>query len=334
MQQFLKQPGPDPAIKTPNDSAPAMFGHLNVLVNAITALQNAPQLNPSEFWNVNGNISAPNNKLGFINTDNPLTIISNNVQLGKIFLSNIFLGNQSDTIYSVSQNNFIGMFAGFNSSHFGSNFIGAESGYQSLAGSYNNFIGFKSGRNAANGSHNIYIGSESGLSALGSEHIFIGRNTGKNNTALGSIIAIGANAAVNNTKSVVICLGPSSGFANTGNDLIGLGRNTGYGNSGNELLCIGNFAGNGNTGNFCIAIGTEALVGNKKNNVIGFGKNAGFNNNLIGVTGATIFKTEYLPEFANHTAALAGITIGNGAVAGNTYLYRRSSDNSIGYVSL
>lgn len=35
MRKFIKQPGRDPDIKTPNDSAPAMFGHLNTIVDEI-----------------------------------------------------------------------------------------------------------------------------------------------------------------------------------------------------------------------------------------------------------------------------------------------------------
>jgi len=75
MEQFqLGNTGRDPIIRTENDRVPARFGHLNVIVNAITALQEVPP--GSGIASVTGDIvdnTDPLNPIISIATDGSLT---------------------------------------------------------------------------------------------------------------------------------------------------------------------------------------------------------------------------------------------------------------------
>jgi len=124
--------------------------------------------------------------------------------------------------------------------------------------------------------------------------------------------------------------GTEAGSSNTGTNVLALGNSAGNGNSGNNIVAFGSTAARNNSGNNVIGIGENTVVGNGGNNVIGLGTGAGNNNGLAGMT---IISNDFLPSFADHTAAVAAINAGNGATTG-TYLYHNQATDSIGAVRI
>jgi hypothetical protein len=98
--------------------------------------------------------------------------------------------------------------------------VGSFSGYANTSGILNTFIGTSSGRNNTTGSNNTMLGINTGQNSNGSNNTFIGalsgtgNTTGSSNTTLGynaqagaalsNAIAIGANANVTQSNSMVL----------------------------------------------------------------------------------------------------------------------------------
>jgi trimeric autotransporter adhesin len=115
--------------------------------------------------------------------------------------------------------------------------LGGNAGYTNLSGAQNTCIGFNSGFNNRTGSFNLFLGTSSGLntnSASANGNVFIGVNsgtdnvTGSNNTVIGTnstlggqtgltyATAIGADASVTQSNSIVLGKsGTSVGIGNT-----------------------------------------------------------------------------------------------------------------------
>ena len=72
-------------------------------------------------------------------------------------------------------------------------------------------------------------------------------------------------------------------------------------------------------------------MGSTGNNVNAFGYQAHKGGTL---SGQTVFANATLPTFANRAAATTAITVPNGAVAGNTYLYYNQTTFAIEGVRL
>lgn len=198
---------------------------------------------------------------------------------------------------------------------------------------------------------NNYQGTGAGVGNTGSSVIAIGfqagfNNTGNNVNALGiraarantggNINAIGQYAAQGNTANNINAIGANAGLLNTGEFLTAIGQDAGNENTGFNVEAIGSEAGMQNIGNNVIAIGKQSAASNTGNNVIALGNQAGINN---GISGVVIIANTELKSFANYAAAtdplsLLSITVANGAVAGNTYLYHDQATNSIGAVRL
>ena len=166
-----------------------------------------------------------------------------------------------------------------------------------------------------------------------------GNGAGRNNTGV-SLNAFGTDAGRDNASDNVNAFGESSATSNTGNDLNAMGGLSGYGNEGDSVNAFGANACNGNLGNYVNAFGENACLDNVGGNVHAFGQNAGRKNQqrhavFIGVgagynagtdTGnsiASVFviNNAILPSFVDSIAAATAITVLNGAVADNTYLY-------------
>ncbi|GAB3718085.1 hypothetical protein GCM10027592_60780 [Spirosoma flavus] len=138
--------------------------------------------------------------------------------------ANVFVGAQAGYSNTTASNNvFIGYQAGYaNTTGIANLFMGNAAGTQSN-GSYNLFIGNGSGYNNTSGLGNTFIGDGSGLgNVTGSNNVYIGRSAslasnaaGNNNTFIGfqartggptvdNSTAIGVNALVTASNSVVI----------------------------------------------------------------------------------------------------------------------------------
>lgn len=142
-----------------------------------------------------------------------------------------FAGTQTGTTAQGSANAFFGNYVGFNNTTgTGNAFFGSASafstteatGFANTTGSFNAFLGHRSGEKNTTGTGNSFVGTGSGfLNTTGSSNTFFGHDAGNTNTigSFNTIIgkdadvgagdlnfaaAIGANAVVNTSDTVVI----------------------------------------------------------------------------------------------------------------------------------
>lgn len=136
---------------------------------------------------------------------------------------NSFIGNEAGkSNVGGSFNVFIGNYAGQNNTTGNNNFfLGLRAGQNNTTGLANIAIGMNAGRNLSTSSHNSFIGRDAGLNTtVGESNTFIGRSsgltntTGSDNTYIGfqadgaatliNATAIGADAQVTQSNSVVL----------------------------------------------------------------------------------------------------------------------------------
>lgn len=186
------------------------------------------------------------------------------------------------------------------------------------------------------------LGLDAGSSSTGSNINAFGEQSAQNNTG-NDINAIGRRAAIDNSGFNINVFGNDAGNSNSGTSVNAFGSTAAINNGGNEVNALGSGAADtnqgsgvnalgsgaaaGNTGNNVNAFGDNAATNNTSNDVNAFGKNAGLGNTMVG--GNTIFSNDSLPAYANAAAGIAAITVLNGAVAGNTYLYYDISSNVV-----
>ena len=145
------------------------------------------------------------------------------------------------------------------------------------------------------------------------------------------INAFGGNACFDNSGTSINAMGGGAVQSNTGDNINGFGAEAAKFNTGDYVDAIGYKAAKSNIGDHVIALGFEAGGLNTANDVVAIGRSAGGTN---GLASSFIISNNTLPTYADHTAAVAGINLGAGAVAGNTYLYHNQATNSIGAVRL
>jgi hypothetical protein len=243
--------------------------------------------------------------------------------------------------------------------------FGAYSG-QNYDGSRNASFGYFSGRHVANNLTLLSLfGAGSGFNCSGNNSTLIGGFVGGNNTG-DHVIAVGSGTqadgdgrvtARNNTGDFAIAVGAGALENNESNYVIGIGTSAGdvgFTNISEGSIAIGHFAsrqfagasplsstyrvGIGHQamdeyggGDYSIGIGYNSLKLNNANNVAAIGTNSG-----VGNTQANrfIISNSELPNFADRATALGAITVGLGAVAGNTYLYYNDATGAIEGVRL
>jgi hypothetical protein len=152
-----------------------------------------------------------------------------------------------------------------------------------------------------------------------------------------SKVLLGYQAGSSNIGHNIAAIGQSAAILSFGSNITAIGYLSLAYSQGSDCFAVGYFSGTDNIGSNVIFLGSRAGYKNNASNVIALGKNAGYNASLHSgnnIAGVTMIATASLPTYVDHAAAAAAITVGNGGVAGTTYLYRRSNDNSIGYVSL
>jgi hypothetical protein len=147
---------------------------------------------------------------------------------------NTFIGDLAGDVNTTGYNNaFIGYKAGeVNNTGHSNAFIGFKAGERNTTGFANAFIGQQAGRANVGGKTNVMIGRRAGFaSATGDDNVFIGHltgqtnNGGSSNTYLGSgadgsaaltnASAIGANAIVTSSNSLVLGNGANVGIGNS-----------------------------------------------------------------------------------------------------------------------
>jgi hypothetical protein len=150
---------------------------------------------------------------------------------GKTVLStkgshNIFIGEDAGKNTAGSSNNYVGYYAGYNSTSGGqNNFVGSYAGYNNT-GSWNSFYGEAAGRKNSTGTTNVFMGGWTGYNnTTGDENTFIGALAGYSNT----------------TGNYNVFLGKNTGYSNTtGNSNVFLGHSAGYNETGSNKLYIDN----------------------------------------------------------------------------------------------
>ncbi|WP_072387119.1 tail fiber domain-containing protein [Hyphomicrobium sp. CS1BSMeth3] len=118
----------------------------------------------------------------------------------------------------------------------------------------------------------------------GTSVVAIGPNAAANNTN-SFVVGIGANAARNNSGLNVVAIGDWTGWDNTGDNVLAIGANAAASNTGSFVTAIGSDAGYYNSGPYGLtAIGPWAGYGNTANYVTAVGNTAGWDNRGHGAT--------------------------------------------------
>jgi hypothetical protein len=181
----------------------------------------------------------------------------------------------------------------------------------------------------------IYLGDNAGNGTDNQKNVMIGYYAGNGASGVYNANFIGVNAGENATGSnKAVFIGHRAGNSATDAEHgVFIGRYSGASAVGSyDSNFFGNNAGNSAVDAFdCNFFGTSAGQGSTGNNVNAFGNNSAVSNSL---DGQTIFSNASMPSFANHTAAVAAITVLLGASANSTYLYHNQATNSIGAVRL
>jgi hypothetical protein len=126
--------------------------------------------------------------------------------------------------------------------------------------------------------------------------------------------AIGSGAAQSNNAAFVSAVGNNAASQNTGDYVNALGQNAASQNDGDNVNAFGQFAGANNTANHSNFFGASAGQGNTTSH------------------GVTVFSPESVPSYADHAAAATALTVANGCVAGQVYIYRNEANDTIGFV--
>ena len=181
---------------------------------------------------------------------------------------------------------------------------------------------------------------------------FQGTGAGQNNQGT-NVSAFGEDSARANIGKDVNAFGFNSADSNEGDGVNAFGNGAGRNNTGNNVNLFGQDSGLGNIGAECNFFGSQAGIENQQFNVHGFGTNAGRNNSgrhavFIGaqagydvatdtgnsIASVFVINNAVLPSFPDSATAQAALTVLNGAVAGNTYLFYQADKGVIGAIRL
>jgi len=132
--------------------------------------------------------------------------------------------------------------------------------------------------------------------------------------AVGNLLGIGSDVLTAQTGTNVNAFGFRAALGNSGDNINAFGSNSADNNSGSHVNSFGNGAGNLNTSDDCNFFGRQA---------------GAFNTTSFGVT---VFSNQSVPSYANQAAADAALTVANGCVAGQVYIYRNEANDTIGFV--
>jgi hypothetical protein len=163
-------------------------------------------------------IVIPNSTTFAVSSDNGTNnlFIGQSTTLANGSTANTFLGAQAgQTNSSGSRNTFLGLKAGFpNTTGSNNTFVGFEAGKNNLIGSDNVFMGYNSGQGMQQGHGNTGIGS--GVNAFdGEQNTYLGYNAAGGGKGLSNATAIGANARVSASNSLILGNAVNVGIGNS-----------------------------------------------------------------------------------------------------------------------
>jgi hypothetical protein len=196
------------------------------------------------------------------------------------------------------------------------------------------------------GNNVIALGSDAALNNSGDYVTAIGEEAAKSNIG-NDVNSMGRFSAEENTNDQLNAIGLFAGYKNTGFRVNAIGgEGVGQENTGDYLNAIGTGCGFKNTGEYVNGIGMAAAQENAGDNVNAFGNEAGYQNtaddsNFFGkeagkgnttAFGVTVFSPESIPSYANKGAADTALTVANGCVAGQIYIFRNEANDNIGFI--
>ncbi|MBV9241021.1 MAG: hypothetical protein JO314_03340, partial [Acidobacteria bacterium] len=263
----------DPRMTDARDPLP---GSMNYIQNTLTT-----PFGPSN-WSINGDGQATGTVgANFINATSGYKIAGKKLLFGDDVSQNVFAGIGAGTSNTTGgTNSFFGNQAGNgNKTGFRNSFFGGGAGFSNVDGSSNTFLGVNSALGNTHGNTNVFIGDTSGPNnTTGSNNIFLGYMAGNpdQGTQVNNSVAIGTNAAVSQSNSVV--LGSINGINGaTSDSKVGIGTTAPAAkldvavNSGHILLgdpgCSPGFNGITFASSF-VACGNYSLLGNGTDTVV------------------------------------------------------------------
>jgi len=135
---------------------------------------------------------------------------------------NAFFGSGAGKSNQIGNgNSFFGLQAGFSSNANSNSFFGNDAGVNNTIGHSNTFVGQNAGRDNVDGISNTIVGRDAGSSFPGSRNTLIGASSGTNVSGLTNATAIGYNARVAQSNSLV--LGSIDVGAGTPDTNVGIG---------------------------------------------------------------------------------------------------------------
>jgi hypothetical protein len=177
--------------------------------------------------------------------------------------------------------------------------------------SHNNLLSVNSANQDLQGQHNVILGYRAFADDNGTSGnvIAIGEGAAQHDITSGDArnIAIGYQAAFNNSGTDIIIMGREAAMNNTGNNVIGIGDYAAYDNEGSSVNALGTRAGYGNQAESVNAFGTEAAWANAAPDVNALGLEAAFTNtgyavNAMGNRAAAGNVSENVNAFGNNAA--------------------------------
>jgi hypothetical protein len=243
----------------------------------------------------------------------------------------------------------------------GNTFVGWNS-LQSATGSDKTAIGKEAGKGSI-GTGELMAGRNAGTDSDADNSVFVGNNAGSFSVTTNSV-AIGEVSLIQATGIQMTAVGDAAGYISSASQLSAVGCRAGYQSSNTAGAFLGYSAGESSSGAQSIGIGTNAIQQSTANYTtgigasslnrntgfgsIGIGKNAGAKNTganslFLGleagylevsdtgntIAGAVVFAPDMLTGYANAAAAATALTVANGAVAGNKYVYIDQSDGTL-----
>lgn len=120
------------------------------------------------------------------------------------------------------------------------------------------------------------------------------------------------------------------------NGQIGLGNGALQDSTATFVVALGEAAAKDSSGAYINAIGANAGRGNTASDSNFFGRDAGWDGGTeTGNTtafGVTCFSLASIPQYNNHAAAAAALTVANGCVANTVYIYLNTSNDTVGFI--
>jgi trimeric autotransporter adhesin len=215
--------------------------------------------------------------------------------------NNSFLGFGSGYYNSIGNfNSYVGTYAGNQSTTSSSNsYFGYYAGAFNTTGERNTIMGAFAASNNSTGNRNVVVGDSTAYFATGSSNVYIGSEAGR-----------GVSIAKPNSAAYNVFVGTQSGFNNTtGKENTFLGRNTGYNNTtGSYNVFAGVQAGQSAT-----TADNNSFIGYQS----GFKTTTGYDNAFLGTKSGYQNTTGYYNFYLGKQAGFNNTTGANNAYLGN-----------------